>query len=337
VDDKLEKAFRALAGSSAGPFHAVAYGVEGEVPQGTLRGLRALLKKEDLDPESPQIVEGGDRRRAALERPLFKSEILGRLEAELRKGSQKGRKGKPPPAPLEGRGAPGRARERLSALSAQLPELLGQVDRTLSGLPPPAEPSLSDDALEGVRPPEEPVTEAPPAPMPQATDSRDLVFLLLVRRFEDLGSAAEAVSGALKFKIERGAHVVVHDDGLDTRTREGRALARLALRLGDLRAVRARERAIEDLDRKRHSLKVYGPVPYGFTREGEELKPMGPELAAVKRIRELYRLEQTPVTIAVTLNREKHRWKDGSLWTWRRVAQIRKNPLYDRVFSEPRP
>jgi hypothetical protein len=54
----------------------------------------------------------------------------------------------------------------------------------------------------------------------------------------------------------------------------------------------------------------------------------------VRRIRELTGLSQTPVTIAVTLNREKRFWKDGTRWSWRRVSHVLKNPIYDKVLSE---
>jgi len=332
----IEQVLRALARTQSGPFRAVAYGVTKDPGnRERLEGeLLELAMKEASDPRPAVLVDVGDPFQAAAQRPLFRRDLLGGLLAPKRSRS----KDKQGPEPFTGRGAPARARERLAEVAASLPKILGEVDRVLSGVDPGRARAAEDDRAVPATPisPEDPVPDGEGNPQEEepspAHDER--IPLLIVRKLEDLGSDPEAVAGAIARVIAGGAHVVVHEDGLDTRTREGRAIARNTLRLGALKAERSRERALADLERRRQWLQVYGPVPFGFTKDGQELRPVQEQLEAVRRIRELAHLSQTHVTIAVTLNREKRFWKDGSRWTWRRVAQVRKNPIYNQVLAE---
>lgn len=325
MDERMEKSLRALAGTAKGPFRIIAYGLGAEDAGERTRDLGSLLHEHAPEDESLVIVENADPYTAAVDRARFKTEVLGQFEA----AAANERRVKEHAGPLEGRDAPARAREKLAALASSLPELLMTVDRKLAGAATPAEAQDAVDPLAAAAPePEAPVAAAPRTP--RDSDS----WLLLVRGFEDLGSDAEAVASAAGRVFLAGAHLVIHEDGLDTRTREGRALAHYTLRLGMLKAERSRQRAVQDIARRRAGLRVYGPVPFGFTREGEELRPVPAQIDVVRRIRELARLSQTPVTIAVTLNREKHSWKDGSRWNWRRVSHILKNSIYDKVLAE---
>lgn len=167
---------------------------------------------------------------------------------------------------------------------------------------------------------------APVAPRPV----RPEIPVVRVRRFEDLGGDAEAIAGAIEAIVLRGSHLEIGLEALDTRTREGRAMAAVALRLGDIKSSRARERSLLELDRRREELRVYGPVPFGFVREGQGLVPVADQMDAVARLRELARRGISPFESAVVLNGEHRRWKDGTPWTGKRVAQILRNPLYDR-------
>lgn len=168
-----------------------------------------------------------------------------------------------------------------------------------------------------------------PKPPRPAAQPRPLAVLHL-RRFEDLGSDAEGIAGALEAVVLRGAHVRIEAEGLDTRTPEGRAMAAVALRLGGIKAVRARERSLEELTRRRDELRVYGPVPFGFSRRGQGLVPVPEEMASVARVRELAARGIPAFETALALNHERRTWKDGSPWTGKRVRQILLNPLYER-------
>lgn len=107
-------------------------------------------------------------------------------------------------------------------------------------------------------------------------------------------------------------------------------MAAVALRLGGIKADRARERSLRDLHRRREGLQVYGPVPFGFTRLGQGLVPVPGQMETVARARELSRRGCSLLETALTLNREGRTWKDGTAWTWKRVRQVLHNPIYER-------
>ena len=167
-------------------------------------------------------------------------------------------------------------------------------------------------------------------PRPPKRADRPPTAVLRVRRFEDLGGDAESIAAAMEAILQRGSHLDIVLEGLDTRTREGRSMAAVTLRLGDIKAARARERSLLELDRRREQLRVYGPVPFGFVRRGEGLVPVPDQMETVARLRELARRGISLLESALLLNREARLWKDGTPWTGKRVAQVLRNPLYDR-------
>jgi hypothetical protein len=128
----------------------------------------------------------------------------------------------------------------------------------------------------------------------------------------------------------RGGHLEILLEGIDTRTREGRAQAALTMRLGEIKSARARERSLIELNRRRDELRVYGPVPFGFVRRGEGLIPLADQMATVSRLRELANRGLSLFESAIVLNQERRLWKDGTPWTGKRVGQVLRNPLYDR-------
>lgn len=158
--------------------------------------------------------------------------------------------------------------------------------------------------------------------------------LLLVGRLEDLGSDAEGIGGAVEAILARGAHLLIPSEGLDTRTREGRGRTALAIRLGGIKAGIARERSLKELGRRRHGLEVYGPVPFGFERQGKRLVPVAAQMESVARIRELANRGVASFEIAMALNGERRPWKDGTFWTGRRVDLVLRNPIHDRCRRE---
>ena len=327
IDSKLDAALRALARTQKGPFRVFAYtttspGQEGEGEGGKLtRELGRLARKEATDPNPVIVVD-------AAARPAFRREILSHVEA-LGLGAKRGRK---KPEAVTGRGAPAKAKERLAEVSAGLPALLADVDRKLAGARAAGgegDPDLPDEEMAGVKMP--PAPPAAPADTSIVDDDADPAPLVLVRRLLDLGPHAGIIAETIAAIVSRGGHVAAPTDDLDTRTREGKIVARALIRVGRLQTQRAKARGRARVDRQRGALKVYGPVPFGFRKKGDELIPIDKQLATVRRIRELTHLEQTPVAIAAKLNSEKRTWKDGTPWTWRRVKWIQKNSIYDQV------
>jgi hypothetical protein len=310
---RWDEALRSLARRPAGPFRSLAYGVTG-TPEGVpdrAAELARTLAEHGLEARSITVVEVCDDGSGAAGRPRFQSDVLPWVEG----GAGSGRPGG------EGEGGPGGrdARAELREVATGLAEFLG---------------SFTPDADEP-----EATLFAPPSlvapPEGRATGERSPDFpLVLVPRFEDLGADAEAIGASLQALLLRGAHVVLPFEGLDTRTREGRGKAAVALRLGDIKSTLARRRSLAELDQRRSGLEVYGPVPFGFERRGRKLVPLPPALDAVRRARELSARGLTRFDIALALNGEGRTWKDGSGWTGRRVDLVLRNPIYNRAGRE---
>ncbi len=294
---RWDEALRSLARRSQGPFRLLAYGVIGD-PQDEaelLSDLENLARQESAGPDRSIIAEVADPFTGALHRPKFKEAVLSWLASADRASAP------PPPAPAQDR-------RQLEAIAS---ELAGFLDTLGDGVTVRAHLRL----LPGSTPKRlEPV----------------LTPMILVRQYEDLGCDAEGIAAAMEAIVVRGGHLRIVAEGLDTRTREGRSMASVALRVGAIKANRARERSLRDLHVRREGLRVYGPVPFGFTRLGQELVPVFEQMEAVARARELSRRGCSLLETALTLNRERRAWKDGTDWTWKRVRQVLHNPIYDR-------
>ncbi len=297
---RWDEALRSLARRSQGPFRALAYGVtaspEGE-PELSAE-LGNLLRREGLADGGEVLSEVADSFIGAAQRPLFKSRLLAWIKTGRRRNPASG-------------SSPAQDRRDLEALAAGLAGFLDRLDQPEAGF------------------------RLLPDPVPASTPAeRDACSLVVVRRFEDLGCDAEGIAAAIEAVLVRGSHLYIVGESFDTRTREGRASAALAIRLGGIKAARARERSLEDLRRRRDALQVYGPVPFGFTRRGQGLEPIPEQLETVARARDLARRGASLLETALALNREQRSWKDGTPWTWRRVRQVLQNSIYDRSLRE---
>jgi hypothetical protein len=296
---RWDEALRSLARRSQGPFRALAYGVTA-APGGEAElaaDLGILLRREGFTEDRERCVEVADPFVGAAQRPLFRSRVLPWIKV-----------GQRPSGP-----APNAAQDRrdLESIAAGLAGFLDRMDEPGSGF-----------------------RLLPEATPPPADAEREVVSMVVVRRFEDLGCDAEGIAAAIEAVLVRGGHLYIVADALDTRTREGRAAAGLAIRLGGIKAARARERSLQDLQRRREGLQVYGPVPFGFTRRGQGLEPIPEQIETVARARELARRGVSLLETALALNRERRTWKDGSPWTWRRVRQVLHNSIYDQSLRE---
>ena len=319
--DGTDGALRALAGTRKGPFRVIGYALD--------RGDAASALKAAVEAEFPKadpvlVVDPGDPWRPAAERDVFKTDVLGRIVSTQ---ELSGVESSPSLPPAEDR-KEAKLRERLDRAVVALPDLLSRIDRTLASRGEAPPPPTSSPALTTV-------VERPKAPRPSGEgkgrpddrpDPAPLVFFL---SFEDVGGDAGAVSLVLRLLIERGSHVIISADGLDTRTREGRVVARAALRLGSIRSGHARERSRREAEKRRMSLRVYGPIPYGYRREGSALRPVADEQKLIARMKDLAESGRRVADILTTLNRDRCHWKDGTPWTWRRVSQVLKNPLHE--------
>lgn len=299
-----DAALRSLARRTSGPFRALAYGVTATaagVP--TLREeLVRLLREQGLSPESERVADCADPASGAWSRPVFHSGVLDWIVGS--------RSSDPIATPSKAMAGGAEARLRLRSVAAEL-------GRFLDSLAP--DPDLAATPISAPEPLPEPVPPAAPKETP----------LVVVRRFEDLGSDAEAIGAAVEAIVCRGAHLLLAMEDLDTRVREGRAAAALVLRLGAIKAAQSRERSLQELGRRRHGLEVYGPVPFGFAREGRKLVPVPSQLETVTKVKDWTARGLSLFDVALGLNREGRAWKDGTTWTPRRVQRILQNPIYD--------
>jgi hypothetical protein len=295
---RWDEALRSLARKTQGPFRVLAYGVTGsaEGEAELAAELAGLLRREGLKDGGELLAEVSGPFLGAAQRPLFKSRLLPWIKT--------GRRVSVPSTAAQDR-------RDLESIAAGLAGFLDHLDQ----------PGTGFRLLPGSSP--------PPADKEQVE-----VSLVVVRRFEDLGCDAEGIAAAIEAILVRGAHLHIVGEPLDTRTREGRAAAGLAIRLGGIKAARARERSLEELGRRREGLQVYGPVPFGFTRRGQGLEPVPEQMETVARARELARRGASLLETALALNREQRSWKDGTPWTWRRVRQVLHNTIYDRSIRE---
>ena len=290
---RWDEALRSLARKSQGPFRVLSYGVTGDSRDeaALLADLENLARQEAPDIERPIVAEVADPFTGAVHRPQFRDRVLPWI-----------------PSADRSRPAPAQDRRHLEAVAS---ELAGFLD------------ALGDGVT--VRP----HLRLLPGAAPKRTEP-DRIPVILVRQFEDLGCDAEGIAAAMEAIVTRGGHLRIFSEEIDTRTREGRALASVALRVGGIKATRARERSLREFHLRREGLRVYGPVPFGFTRLGQELVPVFEQMETVGRARELSRRGCSLLETALTLNRERRAWKDGTEWTWKRVRQVLHNPIYDR-------
>jgi len=293
---------RSLARRAQRPFQVLAYGVTATSEEEPIRKseLAALLREEGFCGESEIALELDVSGAGAATRPSFQVRVLGWIESPPRPASEL---------------RPAQAGIPVDEARRRLRELATEFDRFL------------DDGDAGPAPQGVGAATAT-RPRPEAAP------LVLVGRLDDLGSDAEGIGSALEAILVRGAHLLLPSEALDTRTREGRGRTALAIRLGGLKAGIARQRSLRELGRRRHGLEVYGPVPFGFERQGKRLVPVGAQMESVARIRELANRGVAPFEIALVLNGERRPWKDGTFWTGRRVDLVLRNPIHDRLLRE---
>ena len=222
MDRPIENTLKALTKTSSGPFRAIAYGVPDDSDRNIERELRRLLKERKLLDHDPVIVvEPKPTDEPAVERLHFKNQVLARLRPPKKKGRGGDR--------LVGPGAIERAREELVEINAQVPGALADIDRKLERIthqqPIESEEAPESDLKEPVKLQEDPI------------------WILVVRRYEDLGANGGAVASALLKTVQKGAHILITEGDLDTRRREGRMVAQAVIHVGQIRKDKASAKA----------------------------------------------------------------------------------------------
>lgn len=88
------------------------------------------------------------------------------------------------------------------------------------------------------------------------------------------------------------------------------------------------ERTATALAHKKKHLKVYGPVPMGFQRDGDDLVEFKEEMIVVDRIIDLVEEERSYNWIAKKFNEENVPSKKGGRWYASTIQRIYENGMY---------
>lgn len=113
-----------------------------------------------------------------------------------------------------------------------------------------------------------------------------------------------------------GFHVIDlgGDQSLNTRSATGQFVMTMLAALGELERGLIGERTRAVLTHKRDQGQVYGPTPYGFTREGDTLVEDPGELGVVARVKRLHAGGLSLRRIAAVLEGEGVPTKQGGKW-----------------------
>lgn len=155
-----------------------------------------------------------------------------------------------------------------------------------------------------------------------------VIALKLDRLFRDAVDALQTTqawdnAGVALHLVDLGGQAV------NTGSAMGRFFLNVMAGCAELERNLTRERTIAALTYKKANGAVYGPVPFGFDREGDELLPNRCELFTVGAIRRERSAGRSLQGIAGMLNGQGVPTKSGGAWYPSTVKYILSNRLYD--------
>jgi site-specific DNA recombinase len=140
------------------------------------------------------------------------------------------------------------------------------------------------------------------------------VDAVVVARLDRLGrDASEALSCLRKF-ASGSVGLVSIAERIDLSTPQGRAMAQVTFVFAELERGLIAQRTSDALCELRSRGKVYGPVPFGFDRDGEDLIVHAEEQHVLRRIRKLRARGKSYNAVAHSLNRSGTPAKNGGNW-----------------------
>jgi site-specific DNA recombinase len=145
----------------------------------------------------------------------------------------------------------------------------------------------------------------------------------LTRSVADLGRLIET------FERQKIALVSV-TESLDSSTAGGRLVMNLLGSVSQWEREVIGERTRDALSYKRAHGLVYGPLPFGFAKSGNQLVPDEDEMRTVRRIFRLREHGRTLQAIADELNSNSVKTKTGKKWAAEQVRYLLANDLYSR-------
>ena len=157
-----------------------------------------------------------------------------------------------------------------------------------------------------------------------------IVALKLDRLFRD---AQDALYQTRKWD---GSGVALHlidmgGQSANTASAMGRMMLTMMAAFAELEKNLIGERTAAALGHKKSHLQVYGPVPYGFERQGDLLVSVAAEQAAIEQMRAWRQAGSTLRQIAALLNQKGVRTKAGGRqWYASTVQKVLDNDLHTR-------
>jgi site-specific DNA recombinase len=146
------------------------------------------------------------------------------------------------------------------------------------------------------------------------TERTSDIETVVVARLDRLGRDAAETLSCLRQFARGSVGLVSIADRIDLGTPQGRAMAQMSAVFAELERALIAQRTSDALVELRSRGQVYGPVPYGFRRDGPNLVVHDREQSALSRMRSLRARGKSYDRIAGLLNNAGVPAKRGGLW-----------------------
>lgn len=124
---------------------------------------------------------------------------------------------------------------------------------------------------------------------------------------------------------KRKVALVSLTESFDTDSPMGAAMVSMLGTFAEFEQKQVAARTTEALAKLREEGRVYGPTPFGFSRDGKRLKPSPRQLQVVGRIYSMRAQGTSLRGIAAALNADHIRTQTGRRWAVRQIQYITKN------------
>ena len=159
---------------------------------------------------------------------------------------------------------------------------------------------------------------------------KHVVVLKVDRLFRN---AVDALSVTQKWDADNIALHLLDLGGatINTASAFGRFFFNVLAGLAELERGIISERTTAAMRFKKKHLEVYSPVPFGYDREGDDLKPNPEEQKALKLIKKWRAAGRTLEAIAAELTKKGVKTKRGGKWYAGTIKYILENNLYQEA------
>jgi site-specific DNA recombinase len=146
------------------------------------------------------------------------------------------------------------------------------------------------------------------------TERTTQVDAVVVARLDRLGRDASETLSCLRQFARGSVGLVSLADRIDLGTPQGRAMAQMSAVFAELERALIAQRTSDALAELRSVGRVYGPIPFGYERDGVRLLEDRDEQRVLSRIRRLRTCGLSYARIARSLNRSGIAAKRGGSW-----------------------